>query len=71
MPLLTSVKNPDPEAGLGGGDIAIVSGNALLPITGPLGSIADVEIEDKKQYKISIYVIRDGDTLSGIAKCSE
>ena len=68
MPLLTSIKNPDPEAGLGGGDITVVGGNALLPATGPLGSIADVEIEDKKQYRISIYVIREGDTLSGIAK---
>lgn len=68
MPLLSGPKNPDPEAGLGGGDITIIGGNALLPATGPLGSIADIKAEEKIQYGISIYVVRPGDTISGIAK---
>lgn len=68
MPLLSGPRNSDPEAGRGDGDITVVGGNALLPATGPLGSIADIKAEEKKQYGISIYVVRGGDTLSGIAK---
>lgn len=68
MPLLSGPRNPDPEAGQGGGDITVIGGNALLPATGPLGSIADIKAEEKKQYGISIYVVREDDTLSGIAK---
>ncbi|PIR70309.1 MAG: hypothetical protein COU46_02075 [Candidatus Niyogibacteria bacterium CG10_big_fil_rev_8_21_14_0_10_42_19] len=67
LPLLDGIKNVDPGP-QGGGDIAIIGGNALLSITGPLGSLADVEAEEKRSDKISLYVVREGDTLSDVAK---
>ncbi len=58
--------NIDPASGRGGGDIVIVDDSALLPEEGPSGTIAD--IERPKNSTISVYVVRQGDTLSGIAK---
>ncbi len=58
--------NADPMAGKGGGDITIVDDSALMPAEGPSGTIAD--IEKPKNSMISVYVVREGDTLSGIAK---
>ncbi|MDP3646243.1 MAG: M23 family metallopeptidase [bacterium] len=58
--------NLDPAAGRGGGDITIVDDSALMPDEGPSGTIAD--IERPKNATISKYVVREGDTLSGIAK---
>lgn len=66
LPLLRPALNSDPQAGQGGGDINVVGDSALLPVTGPLGSIADVV--EHKPDSISLYVVRDGDTLSSIAK---
>lgn len=56
----------DPLAGQGGGEINIVNSSALLPVTGPLGSIADVV--ERKPESISLYVVREGDSLSSIAR---
>lgn len=67
MPLLGSSYSADIKAGRGGGDITIVGGSALLPAAGPLGSLVDIEKEENRSTAISIYVIREGDTLSGIA----
>jgi murein DD-endopeptidase MepM/ murein hydrolase activator NlpD len=67
MPLLQATVNSDPNAARGGGDITIVGGSALLPETGPAGSIADIE-EEHASTQISIYVVRKGDTLSKIAQ---
>src|SRR3989338_5838253 len=61
--------NVDPSAGRGGGDITIVDGSALMPEEGPSGTIAD--IEKPKNATISIYVVREGDTLSEIAEMFE
>lgn len=58
--------NANPMAGKGGGDITIVDDSALMPSEGPSGTIAD--IEKPKNSMISVYVVRQGDTLSGIAK---
>lgn len=67
MALLQATPSADPKAALGGGDITIVNDSALLPDSGPLGTIADIaEIPPSDQ--ISIYVVRKGDTLSDIAK---
>ncbi len=66
MSLLKPATNIDPTAGRGGGDIVIVDDSALLPEEGPSGTIAD--IEKPKNGTISTYVVRPGDTLSGIAK---
>lgn len=66
MPLPKPAINADPMAGKGGGDIKIVDDSALMPEEGPAGTIAD--IEKPKDATISTYVVREGDTLSGIAK---
>lgn len=50
----------------GGGDITIVNNNSLLPDSGPLGTIADIE-DQTSSDQISIYVVREGDNLSQIA----
>lgn len=67
MPLLDAPTNIDPLAGTGGGNITIVQNNALLPVTGPMGSLVEVDNEVKNNGQISIYIVREGDTLSHIA----
>lgn len=66
MTLLKPAMNIDPAPARGGGDITIVDDSALLPEEGPAGTIAD--IEKPKNGTISTYVVRGGDTISGIAK---
>ncbi|KKW19540.1 MAG: Peptidase M23 family protein [Parcubacteria group bacterium GW2011_GWA2_51_10] len=66
MPLLRPAMNIDPAPARGGGDITIIDDTALLPEEGPSGTIAD--IDRPKNAAISVYVVRDGDTISGIAK---
>jgi len=66
MVLPKPAMNADPMAGKGGGDIIIVDDSALMPSEGPSGTIAD--IEKPKNSMISVYVVREGDTLNGIAK---
>jgi murein DD-endopeptidase MepM/ murein hydrolase activator NlpD len=66
MALLKPAMNFDPAPARGGGDITIVDDSALMPEEGPAGTIAD--IEKPKNATISVYVVREGDTLSGIAK---
>ncbi len=66
MSLLEAVSNPDPKAGKGV-DITIVAGSALEASAGPLGTAADIDDSAPKSDQISVYVVREGDTLSGIA----
>lgn len=68
MPILEAVANSDPQAGVGGAENTYAENSALVPVTGPMGSIADVMEEKYKSNQISLYVVRKGDTLSGIAK---
>lgn len=63
MPVLEASASPVP--GKGGGDISIVDGSAVSPEEGPAGTIAD--IQKPKNATISIYVVREGDTLSQVA----
>jgi murein DD-endopeptidase MepM/ murein hydrolase activator NlpD len=65
MALLRPAMNIDPSPSRGGGDITVVDNSALMPEEGPSGTIAD--IEKPKVATISVYVVRSGDTLSGIA----
>jgi murein DD-endopeptidase MepM/ murein hydrolase activator NlpD len=67
MTLLQAATNPDPKAAKGGGDITIVGGTALLSEDGPDGTALDVENRISNGH-ISIYVVRQGDSLAGIAK---
>jgi murein DD-endopeptidase MepM/ murein hydrolase activator NlpD len=66
LPVLKPAMNIDPNPAKGGGDVAIVDSAALLPQEGPSGTIAD--IEKPKNTAISVYVVRQGDTLSEIAQ---
>lgn len=65
--LLEAVSSPEPLA-RGGGDTTIVDDSALLPDSGPLGTLADIEDGAPTSDEISIYTVRKGDTLSGIAR---
>ncbi len=69
MSLPKPAMNTDPVAGKGGGEIKIVDDTALVPDEGPSGTPADYE--RPKDATISTYTIREGDTLSGIAKLFE
>ena len=48
--------------------VNIVSDNALLPGTGPMGVLGGKDIPDPSSLEISVYVVRKGDTLSVIAE---
>lgn len=65
--LLSAAPNSDPDLSRGGGDTTIVDGSALLADAGPLGTIADVD-DTNTSDQISVYVVREGDTLSQIAE---
>ena len=69
IPLPHAAQNIDPNPSKGGGDITIVNDSALLPASGPSGSSADVATDTaiKNNGQISVYIVRPGDTLSGIA----
>jgi len=64
--ILDAPLNFDPEAGRGGAEITTVGDSALLSQTGPSGSITDIK-DVPKSGQISVYVVREGDTLSQIA----
>jgi len=68
MALLEAALNVDPNPAKGGGDITVVEGIALLPDSGPSGTIADIEESNPSSDTISLYVVREGDSLSQIAK---
>lgn len=66
MPLLHAATNFDPNPSKGGGETTIVDDSALLSEEGPSGTMADITGSDS--HMISVYVVREGDTLSQIAK---
>jgi len=66
MPLLRPAMNISPAPARGGGDVTIVDSSAVVAAEGPSGTLAD--IEKPKNGTISTYIVRDGDSLSGIAK---
>ena len=57
MPLLSAI---------GGSSISFVEDSSLLPVMGPMGSIADVDTY--KLDQITTYTVQPGDNLSKIAK---
>lgn len=67
MALLQAAVNPDPNPAKGGGDITVVDGTALLSEDGPSGTELDVEQKTAAGH-ISLYVVRQGDSLASIAK---
>lgn len=69
MPLLQAAVNFDPlPLARGGGDISIVGGSALLSESGPNGSYANVDSGKNQNGRVSVYIVREGDTLSQIAE---
>lgn len=52
---------------MGGGDITVVDDSAFISDAGPSGTIADIESSDH-QGKVSLYVVRPGDTITDVAK---
>lgn len=63
--LLSGSRNPNPQLARGGGDISIIGGNALASETSPLAG--DGTFTEGGSGAISLYVVREGDTLSEIA----
>jgi len=65
VPLLSATTNPDPTGARGGGDVIIEDG---VLISG--GTLGDDEMAAAKTFsgEISVYVVREGDTLSQIAE---
>ncbi|HEV8666890.1 MAG TPA: peptidoglycan DD-metalloendopeptidase family protein [Candidatus Paceibacterota bacterium] len=68
VPLLSAAINVDPHAAVGGGNITVVDGSALQPDEGPSGTAADIGNTQNQNSQISVYTVRPGDTLSGIAQ---
>jgi LysM repeat protein len=64
---LEAATNIDPNPAKGGGDIVIVDDSALISEVGPSGSIAEIESNDRLG-KVSLYVVRSGDSIPQIAK---
>ena len=68
VPLLSAANNIDPNPSKGGGDITITDDAALLPSSGPSGTLANVdETASAEKKHTGLYVVRKGDTLSEIA----
>lgn len=70
-PALRAALHVDPNPAKGGGDITVsagVGGSALVAEIGPAGTAADIEVARPGADQISIYVVREGDTLSQIAE---
>lgn len=65
-PLLRAATNTDPNPDKGLGDSIHTSDNAMLAYAGPSGTTADIESSTPPD-RISVYVVRKGDTLSEIA----
>ncbi len=64
MALLQTALSPEPNSSSGGGDINVVDGSALMP---EFGSSTGEDFRREKSDQISVYVVREGDSLSGIA----
>ncbi|MFZ2303802.1 MAG: peptidoglycan DD-metalloendopeptidase family protein [Minisyncoccia bacterium] len=64
--LLEAATNVDPKKAMGGGDITM-DDKAFSAEVGMSGTIADIQSSDH-QGKVSIYVVRSGDTISQVAK---
>jgi LysM repeat protein len=68
-PLLQAATNLDPNPASGGADLNIIDDKALVAESGVGGGF--VEIENRKNDQISIYQVKEGDTISQIADMFE
>ena len=67
VPLLEPAINLNPSPAVGGGDITVADSTALVPADGPSGTIADISVQPVAS-QISVYIVRQDDTLSQIAQ---
>ena len=65
LTLLKSATNIDPNPAQGGADLTVVGGSALISEGGVNPSIS---VNESRTGKISLYVVREGDSLSQVAK---
>ncbi len=68
LALLEAPRNINPAPATGGADITIVQNSALMPDNDPSGGLSENKVNAPSSDQISLYVVRDGDTLSSIAK---
>lgn len=68
IPLLRAARNLDPTPAKGGGNIVIHNGSALVSESGPIGGVTQFTEGNKDGAQVSVYVVREGDTLGGIAE---
>ncbi len=61
-------KDSKKDAIVDNSDLNIVSGNAILPATGPLGVSDGNDVLDPSSLTTSVYVVRKGDSITQIAK---
>lgn len=66
--LLAAAIGPDINSHSALLDVSTVGESALLPDAGPVGGLADVPDNDYDSGQISVYVVREGDSLASIAK---
>ena len=66
--LLQAPLNINPAPATGGADITIVENSALLADSDPAGGISENQKDHPVSDQISLYTVREGDTLSTIAK---
>lgn len=67
LQLLAPATNIDPNPSVGGGDVSVVDGSALVAQEGPSGTSADIEARPPSSA-VSVYTVREGDNLSTIAE---
>lgn len=65
--LLSPAHNIDPNPSRGGGEITVTNDGALLANAGPSDSLPEQKTEFKRK-DTDVYIVKEGDTLSGIAK---
>lgn len=68
-PILQAATNLDPNPALGGADLNIIDDKALVAESGVGGGF--VEIINRKNDQISVYQVKEGDTISQIASMFE
>ncbi len=67
MQILSAATNIDPNPSVGGGDISVVDGSALVPQEGPSGTSADMAARPSSSA-VSVHVVREGENISTIAQ---
>lgn len=68
-PILQAATNLDPNPAVGGADLNIIDDKALVAESGVGGGF--VEIINRKNDQISVYQVKEGDTISQIASMFE